>query len=102
MGHRPHSHVLIREPAPSGEPPNNYLGQLTVDLRVFWTPDTPPADVIEALSTAYIQAYRDYIAWLETANAPVQWCGQTHVHGPHGWKLPDGLARACRGHSGFG
>lgn len=55
MGHRPHSHVVIK--------PDGQLS-LTVDLRLYWTPALRPITVIDALTVAYNQAMSDYFAWL--------------------------------------
>lgn len=56
MAQRPHVYVHVRRPAPPGEPPNRYLGELNAELRCYWTPLTPWEDVEQVIRQAADEA----------------------------------------------
>ena len=43
-------------PAPPWESPNRYAGELSCEVRCFWTPLTPWEDVEQALADAHQKA----------------------------------------------
>lgn len=53
MARREAAHVVRRFPAPAGESPNKYVGEITVDMRIFWTPLTTDEQVEKAVTEAY-------------------------------------------------
>lgn len=49
MARRPGVHVVRRFGAPAGKSPNVYVGEITVDMRAFWTPETTYRSVEDAV-----------------------------------------------------
>jgi hypothetical protein len=60
VGHRPHIYVIRREPADPGVSPNQYLPQITVEVRAYW-----PARERHRVRAILDQAYAEAVEALE-------------------------------------
>lgn len=56
MAHRPNVYVSKIIPCDGGEPPNRYIGSITVEIRVSAPPLTPQRVVLNELYDAYLEA----------------------------------------------
>lgn len=59
MGHRPHVYVSVIEPCYGGDSPNNYLGQVTAEIRLYFPPLQRDL-AAQALTEAVKQAWREF------------------------------------------
>lgn len=67
MSTRQSVYQVRRVKCDGGESPNNYVGQITVEVKAFWPPHTVDrATVIDILTEAY------FAALVELNEAPIQ------------------------------
>jgi hypothetical protein len=63
MGHRPHVYVIRREPADPGVSPNQYVPQITVEVRAYW-----PARERHRVRAILDEAYAEAVAALDESD----------------------------------
>lgn len=56
MSRRRGFETTVRRPADGGEPPNQYVPQITVQIRGYWPPGTEAKHVLSALTEAVLNA----------------------------------------------
>ncbi len=62
MSSRPGFVLDHRVPADGGTPPNQYVGQVSVQVRCNWPPKATYDEVIKALAAGYMAAVKELIA----------------------------------------